>query len=329
MGIIRYMLLKTVSLFSFFCLFSSPAWANHNASAIKQTLAQEQQLSLQSHSKSQFFEVANPKGVVVLLHGFTAGTWQYETLKDRFLSKNYCVYIPRLLGHGFQLAPGVEDFLQLPQSGDLQSYLNYTTHLISEVKALDLPIHLVGLSGGATVALDWLTRGEKLQTVTLMAPFVLPKNGVARVLFGLTHGLDTLNVKGLSQFYNTYPFNWGEAYRPQARAEMRAGHWDMVLGNIYGLSEYGRYISEKVKPTTTPVQMINTYHDDATDPDTLQDIYSRLGGSKNKHGWYFFKEADKVPHPMIHYRENAATSKLLALEGIIEKVILTSQTSNL
>jgi alpha-beta hydrolase superfamily lysophospholipase len=56
----------------------------------------------QSHNwnRSFFFLAPHPKGSVVLLHGVTDSPYTMHALADIFIKKGYCVFVPRMPGHG-------------------------------------------------------------------------------------------------------------------------------------------------------------------------------------------------------------------------------------
>ena len=65
---------------------------------IQEALLNEKDLNLQAGNRSGFIRsmVTPAKGIVLGLHGWSAGTWQFEHLGQQLAEQGYHVYVPRL-----------------------------------------------------------------------------------------------------------------------------------------------------------------------------------------------------------------------------------------
>lgn len=107
---------------------------------------------------------------VVLLHGFTNCPAQFDALAQAYADRGYSVVVPRLPGHGYSDrltgAPSDVHAADIADTGDLA---------VDIASGLGEQVHVVGLSGGGTLA-GWLSsRREEITRTALIAPLVIPK----------------------------------------------------------------------------------------------------------------------------------------------------------
>lgn len=107
---------------------------------------------------------------VVLLHGFTNCPAQFDAIADAYADAGYSVVVPRLPGHG------ESDRLTHSPSGVTAQSLADSGNLAVDIAAgLGEQVHVVGLSGGGTVA-AWLAHErDEVSEAVLIAPLVVPK----------------------------------------------------------------------------------------------------------------------------------------------------------
>lgn len=68
---------------------------------LNQVVDAERTMSLQQGTQSGVYLQPGPaRGTIVMYHGFTAGSWQFELLARRAYADGFNVYAPRLPGHG-------------------------------------------------------------------------------------------------------------------------------------------------------------------------------------------------------------------------------------
>ncbi|MBM3271096.1 MAG: alpha/beta hydrolase [Candidatus Sericytochromatia bacterium] len=284
---------------------------------IQAVIAAEKALPIQRGSESRLLAhpTPPPKGTIVMLHGFSAGTWQFEDMAKAAFESGYNVYVPRLPGHGFKVPSGDEDATKLLDSRNWRDYHAYAEDIYAQVKALGGPIRLTGLSGGANVALDMVVHHPDIKGAVLYAPFLAPRSFWARFGLGAVRILDAVSFGLFGRLLDKVPFGWGEGGRAAARAWGRPGHWDMKMGNVYGLYRHGQTLVRDAAKIKTPLQFFTTAIDDAADQGAIDKIYRRSGGAV-RNGMYFFPKADDVPHPMVHWRENSHPETIATLSRL-------------
>ncbi len=142
--------------------------------------AKRQEGSLSSHDGCaihyEYYLAQNPKGAVVIVHGFTEFARKYEELTWYFLSRGYHVFLHDLRGHGHSQrqvpelswthVEAFEDYV-----GDLEAYLEE----IIRPRCRALPVYLFGHSmGGTLVSAYLLKHPEEFSKAVLSSPMVLP-----------------------------------------------------------------------------------------------------------------------------------------------------------
>ncbi len=113
-----------------------------------------------------------PRGSLLLLHGYYDHMGLYGHVVDWALSRQLAVLACDLPGHG--LSSGARASIN-----DFAEYQTAMAALIAEARRLDLPRpwHLLGQSTGGAILLDYLLRGEpapELGETILLAPLVRP-----------------------------------------------------------------------------------------------------------------------------------------------------------
>ena len=268
---------------------------------LKASVAREAKLPLQKGAESRLFLHPDrpAKGTIVMYHGFTAGTWQFELLAKQAFEQGYNVYIPRLPGHGLKDAQGAEDPSQLVGANQQAVYETFAEQTYQEARALGGPVHVMGLSVGGNVALAVAEKHGDVASVTAYAPFLRPKAGL---LFDAFHGLDKVTFGYASKLLNLIPFKWDEQTQIDTATGKRPGHSRFDLGNIQAASELGRSLVKDATKIKAPVQYFVTGADDAVDNAALRQAHDAGGAERN--GWYYFPESEGIPHPMVHPMED-------------------------
>lgn len=269
---------------------------------IRAYIAEEAKLPLQKGSETRLLAHPDvpPRGTLVMYHGFTAGTWQFEQLAKEAYAAGYNVYIPRLPGHGLKDAAGVEDPSRLVTQRDRERYRAFAEETYQEARALGGPVHVMGLSVGGSLAMAVAERHPEVATVTAYAPFLEVRAG--GWLFSVFRVLDKLTFNHASRLLDLVPWGWGEACERQTASGERPGHSKFSLGNIYAASEMGREVMNQASKIQAPVQFFVTANDDAVRTATLRKAHDNAGGDP-ENGWFFFPAEEKVPHPMVHPKE--------------------------
>ena len=290
--------------------------------AIEETIASERALSLQAGSETRLYrtEQRPPKGTIVMYHGMTAGTWQYELLAKRFQEAGYHAYVPRMPGHGLKDAEGKPDSSQMPLTSEYQRYMAYGEETYQQARALGAPIHVMGLSVGGNVALYVAEQHPEVKSVVAFAPFLRVKTGsgvfdsayfLDNVLFGAGGGtLDRLN------------HGWGTECEADEAAGKRAGHCNFKLGNINSAMRLGGEVIALAPQLKSPTQFFVTATDDAADEAAIKQVYEQAGGAA-RNGWYYYPAEEGIPHPMLHPAEDKGKGHTPALYDMTVQFVET------
>ncbi len=264
-------------------------------------------LPLQDGSRSRLMLQPEPlgKGLVVLLHGWSAGTYQYDELAPLVLAQGKNVFIPRLEGHGYRHPDGSADASHMVKPWERDRYHIFAERLYADVKDLG-PVQLVGLSGGADVALDIAAHHPEVQRVVAMSPYLGTQDGRADTIFRVFEFLDRLSFGQSSRVLERLPHDWGDG-PPDG-----PGHWNHTVGGIYALSCYGLQVTESLRGLRVPLQLITSRGDRAASRRQFFRAYDRAGGDR-LHGWFDFAT---IGHPMLSKHNNPDESSIQVLTRI-------------
>jgi pimeloyl-ACP methyl ester carboxylesterase len=249
---------------------------------------------------------AAAQGVVVMLHGFTAGPWQYANLADHLAAAGLHCYAARLPGHGARAADGRSDGSELPKSHQGELYSRCAAQALADAEALaqqtKLPLYAVGFSAGAALTIDLLQRHpDKITRAVLISPLVRFKGRLHHALF---HSLVRIPLSG--RLTNRLRLAWEDP--PVAPGGwIRPGHGNFVLGNVQGLAAYTGRVHRRRAALDVPCQFILTGSDAKIDLAAAVALARR--GPKPHSLWCFPKRAG-LPHALLTPYENPdATSR--------------------
>jgi alpha-beta hydrolase superfamily lysophospholipase len=114
-----------------------------------------------------------PRGVAVMLHGLTDSPYSMRSLAQLYRGHGYVVLVPRLPGHGT-----VPAALTREGRAEWNAVVDMAMREARRRAGTDLPIHLVGYSNGAALALlhelRWIERGQRsdVDRIVLLSPMV-------------------------------------------------------------------------------------------------------------------------------------------------------------
>ncbi|GGY50830.1 hypothetical protein GCM10011297_24640 [Bacterioplanes sanyensis] len=135
----------------------------------------------------QYWQVQQPKGVALLVHGYYDHVGLYRSLIEFCLSQQLNVVCFDLPGHG--LSSG-----EVASIDDFRQYDDVFSQVLSQVAQLQLPIHVFGQSTGGAIILHYLlTRGIRqidspFAQVNLLAPLIRPTGWRSgKWIHGLVH----------------------------------------------------------------------------------------------------------------------------------------------
>lgn len=287
-------------------------------------LSAERKLRLQPGSQSRvYIQSGAARGTLVMYHGFSAGTWQFELLARRAFAAGYNVYVPRLPGHGFQAETGGEDSRQLLTGRNWREYATFAGETCRDVEGLGVPVSLIGLSVGGAIALSAAEQHPGVARVVVCAPF-LDAAGPAKIAMRVGGALSALSLGLAGKLFGLFPIRWSRDIRERTAAGERPGHATFNPSSIYAVTLFGREIIEHAEQLNVPVQFITTARDPAADEGAIRKLY-RLSGGAGRHAWYQYPASEKVPHAMIHPFEDDGAGHTSALYERIMQFVQSGQ----
>lgn len=305
-----------------------PAAAAGRAAAVDRLrayAAAEKALPLQPGSETRLYLHPDPapRGVLVMYHGFSAGTWQFDLLAKKAYAAGYDVVVPRLPGHGLKDAQGVEDPSQLPKAADWSRYQDFAEQTYQLARGLGGPLSVLGLSVGANVALDVAEHHPEIQRVVAYAPFLAPP-GFAGKLISAVQALDKVTFGLAGRLLDFVPWGWGKESEAETASGKRPGHSKFPLGTIYAATQLGSRLIADGPKARAPIQFFVTDVDDAADNPTIRRLHDRAGGDP-RNGWYRFTAAEGIPHPMVHPQEDRGKGHTPLLYAETMKFLLSGR----
>lgn len=163
------------------------------------------------YNRSFEFESANPKGGILLLHGMSDSPYSLHALGEKLNDEEYWVIGLRLPGHG--TAPGE---LKHVNWRDMAAATRLAmNHLVEKVG--EKPVHIVGYSTGATLALDLTlntSQEDELRTPNSLI-LISPAMGISAAailarpaaFFGRVPGLGRLGWSEITPEFDPYKYN--------------------------------------------------------------------------------------------------------------------------
>jgi pimeloyl-ACP methyl ester carboxylesterase len=266
-----------------------------------------------------------PRALVLALHGFTAGPYQFSHLSERLASSGMACFAARLPGHGARLQTGEPSWKDLPGSRGLPDYVASASLAFERAhrlaQHLQVPLHLLGFSMGGALALDLALRTpRRIHRLVLLAPLLRAQGRMQRLAFGL---LSRLQGVGLHRLIDRIPFSWGKL--PTEPDWTRPGHWEFRLGNLFAVLSYGTQVHRHPMPLRVPTQLITSGADSRCDPLAAGRLLSR---STMPTFAYHFPAALQVPHAMLSPQENRSGQTLAQVETMIEHFLRTGEGSD-
>jgi alpha-beta hydrolase superfamily lysophospholipase len=277
--------------------------------------AQVQAGQLQPACQSFFVRSPAQKacGVVLLLHGFTAGPYQFQDLAAHLGHAGLHAYAVRLPGHGARLADGKHSFLDLPKSAELNLYQAAAHRALEAAHALadatGVPLYVLGFSMGGAMATGLaLQFPQKIQRLVLVAPLLRPYGNVAQAFLLCTAQLCRL---GLGGFLDRVPYSWGKL---DAAALDRPGHWDFRLGNLFAALSYAHSVRQHPAVLQVPTFLLVSDADTKCDVPAALQLLARSTAPTCVHR---FARDMALPHNLLSRRENKNTQSIALAERLI------------
>jgi alpha-beta hydrolase superfamily lysophospholipase len=235
-----------------------------------------------------------PRGMALLLHGFSAGPWQYENITEHLTGGGLAVYAPRLPGHGC-LADGQPDSSALPGMGETSAYGRFAEAVYQEAKAqaqaLGAPLYVMGFSLGGALALDLATRHpHSIKRLVVGAPLVRPQPLFGRLMYQAAHLVAKLD-RG-REYLKRRLYIWA-AELPDFFPRPAPGYSHFTTDKLYACLDYAHTLRKTLQPPRMPVQLVVTEADRQCDPRAAQKLIARCAGP---HHTYVVDRAFNVTH---------------------------------
>lgn len=280
--------------------------------ALSSKIAEESELGVPPGAQSRLHTRERPsdRGVAILLHGFSSGTWQYDIVAKKLYDRGYDVYVPRLPGHGYTGADGTPDSGQIPNSRDHYRWDEFAMQVADDAATLGDRRFVVGLSGGGAAGTRMLQLAPGIERAVMMAPFYRPKDTTAQTIITATDWLDypLFGLPGRVLDALDHDFGASEHDNPH--------HRHATKGQIYGLSAMGSRAIGDASAIETPIQFITTTDDWAIDHEAVRTVYDASGGD-TRNRWFHFGAEDAVPHAMFHPDDNRDPRTRTQIEDMI------------
>lgn len=126
----------------------------------------------------QWYLTENPKGVIVISHGFTEAAQKYEELIYYFLKAGYHVYMPEHMGHGLSYRLTDDPSLVFVDSWKryVRDFLKICHSIKKTYPGLSLNLFAHSMGGGiGTSAAAW--EPELFHKIVLSSPMIRPLTG--------------------------------------------------------------------------------------------------------------------------------------------------------
>jgi len=276
-----------------------------------QTVGTANGLKLRPNYESIFRSQPNARGTVVMFHGYTAGPWQYKEMADQFAKAGYNVYIPRLPGHGFMQANGMGTGSELIKSTNRGAYEQYIDGIYQEASGLGAPVYVVGLSGGADIALRTAEKYPDVKGCAAMSPYLGP-DGAGRLGLTTAYILDKLTFGLVGRILDHIPYGKNAMNKPDDPIP----HTEGSLGQAMAMLSVGR----NVRQVNVPVQYFTTQGDILAGSKPVGALYRHSGGAL-RDGWLTFPKAQQVPHAMLSKLEDKAPGVVDQLNHMVFQFI--------
>ena len=261
----------------------------------------EQDLVLRPLYHSRLFlasEPARAKGIVLFLHGFTAGPWQFLEIMQALPAHGFHAFAPRLPGHGWMDYQGEPSDVRLVGYDDRQRYEQFLDKTYAQMQAFQVPLYVVGLSGGGNLSLRLAEKHPEIQRVVAVAPFVGADYPVG---FGYDL-VDTLQGLTLNHFHPVMHLVHTER-NSLSSLDHLLPHTQGTINHAYAIFRVGHHI----QGLNARVQFFTTEGDRLSGKDPVRRLFQRLGGTAH-HGWYHYPAEAGMPHAMVSPRQHPGQS---------------------
>jgi alpha-beta hydrolase superfamily lysophospholipase len=262
---------------------------------------------------------AGPRGLVVLLHGFSAGTLQWALVAERLRREGYDVWLVSLPGHGL-LREGQEYLGRIPTSRRYFEWERFAEELFSTARSAER-VAMASISAGGMVALKAAIRhgqergpsGEPiLRQIVAVSPllgFTNPAHAFWLDLFGSLRELSP----ALGRLLLSKPVDFGPDKAPDFPRGFRYPRRDHVyalkLAAEATLAKAHRLKDPRTGRPLVPLQLVISGTDETADPQAMTELARRTGAE--------VLHFDDAPHPIVHPVENPNRAQVQQVEELL------------
>jgi acylglycerol lipase len=227
-------------------------------------------------------EPADPKGLVLILHGYGEHSGRYEHVMDAFAARDYAVYVPDHRGHGHSQRV----FGDIEGRDKLREDIRILTQNIKQAHP-GLPVVVLGHSVGGMLALyQLIAYQDDYDAAIVTGPAILLPEGVSplmKTLAGLVAAIAPnlpIQELDLSEATRNMEMRADDDRDPlqyRGRARARTGN------EIIHCQEE---IQNRLHEIGLPILIMHGVDDKVIDPAATEIVYARIGsGDKIKKIW--------------------------------------------
>ncbi|HVE81862.1 MAG TPA: alpha/beta fold hydrolase [Myxococcales bacterium] len=262
----------------------------------------------------RYAPASEPRGVVVMFHGFTGCPDQYDGLGPALAAQGYEALAPLLPGHGLlqpTSPPGtklVDDATRLPGRDDWTRYQEFAAKWADFLAEARGTRAVVGMSLGGTVAsLAVGARPEAIDRALIVVPFFSLSNDFVKVLLGVAAGVDAL-LK--ANPIDPVEGNWGPECEDDRR-DGRGGYCSFRVTHVAAVQLSGMEAQRGLRAARSlpQLQLVVVDHDPAVDSalavDLLREVAPRSRSGRSGVCTY----AASVPHSFVSPKDKPHLDK--------------------
>lgn len=236
------------------------------------------------------------KGVVVLVHGFTACPQQFFNVAPMIARQGFDVFLPLMPGQGRVPKEGLKEDYDLPKGEEqVERYKKFVERINKLAAAAQGTKVIGGLSGGGAIAAGAAVEGKNIwNRAVFMAPFfkfpMIP-NAITTVAEELKPDLTSSFGKDCTE--------------GRTDLEGRRGICEVTVLSMRTMLRYGILYRERLAEVPFQIQFVGAEKDPTVDNKTIFNAFKSHHEARQMSRICFYKKG--VPHSMMSRKENKST----------------------
>ena len=260
--------------------------------------------ALQDECFPKFFpsKSEDRKGMVMLLHGFTACPQQFYDIANMLSTAGFDVFVPLLPGQG-RKPSGDKDYLDdLPgqttgfQARQHEDYISFVSDMNGIAEASTGLKVIAGLSGGGGLATGAVVTGQKAERniwdrALLYAPYYLNPGVVGAAT----------DILAAIPYLGGTKSDWGDACRVNRSVEKaggRDGYCSVTAQASQAMVQYGYVAAQSIDKVKIPMQFVGVEHDPTADNQQIWKAFKAIKDATGKAAFCLYPKG--VPHSIIN-----------------------------